>query len=411
MARLVLLLMLVCWSGAAGAADVAPGREELARRQEQLQDTSDAPGRVRRALFAAAARLRREDADGARAELRDHLARHPDQDHHLLRHQLALLLAGSDSLEAARAQLEAAVLLEPDLQPAWRNLGELAYGTGDFAAAADAFERAVALDPADDPALRYYEAAALLQADRPGEALDRMDSLLADHTPADLDWHRLLLAAALAAGQAEAVTDRMVELTTDHPDDPEAWLLSAQQAQAAADYPRAVNGLTVAGFLRPLDHDELLLLGDLCRAVDAPARAATHYAAAVALDPQPSAADLDRLVAAHLAAFATADALAALDRRLDLEPTAKAWRLKGEVLYGEERWEASRDALDQAAALDPEDARLDLLRGYCSLELGQLPRARRLLAAALRDGATADRARAALDHLDHLARLQGNPAP
>jgi tetratricopeptide (TPR) repeat protein len=403
MARLAVLMLLLAWATMAGAAAVAPGRGDLAARQAALQDLDAAPGPVRRALFGAGAHLQRDDTDGARALLRKHLAEHPDRDHHLIRHQLALLLAQADSLDAAAVQLEAAVRLEPDLQPAWRNLGELAYGTGDYARSAEAFGRAVALDPADDPQLRYYEAASLLQAGRPADALARLESLLDDHAPSGLDWHRLLLAAALAADRADAVSARMTALTDRWPDDPQAWLLSAGQAQAASDFVRAVRALTVADYLEPLGRSDRMLLGDLCRAVDAPARAAGHYAAAIAMTPDPSPADLDRLVAAHLAAFATDEALAALDRRLALEPAATAWRLKGEVLYAEGRWTAALGALDEAAAMDPDDARVDLLRGFCGLELERTEQARRHLRAALRDESTAARARAALDHLERVA--------
>ena len=407
MARpLTFLLILTAWVAVAGATTADPA--DLAARQAELQDTSRAPGRVQRTLFAAGVHQGRGELDAARILLRRHMADHPELDHHLIRHQLGLLLARTDSLAAALVQLEAAVRLAPELQPAWRNLGEVSYGEGDFGRAATAFGRAADLDPEQTPELRYYEAVAHLQADHPGRSLDLMTALLDRHRAPDLAWHRVLLAAALGADRAAEISARMTALTNDRPDDPDAWHLAARQAQAVEDYRRAAGALTVAGYLRPLRRDERMLLGDLCRAMEAPARAATHFEAALAMDATTTGAELDRLVAAYLAAFATDEALAALDRRLVLEATATAWRLKGEVLYGEKRFAAALTALEEAGALDPADARLDLLRGYCCLELDQVDRATTYLEAALRDDTWSAQARAALDHLQRAATMSGD---
>ncbi|RKZ19424.1 hypothetical protein DRQ50_02110 [bacterium] len=401
---LVIPLVLATWTVCVGAGMATTTAD--AHRQAELLDTSRAPSRVQRTLFAAGVHQDRGEMDQARALLRKFLADHPDLDHHLIRHQLGLLLAHADSLVAAREQLEAAVGLAPDFQPAWRNLAEAAYGLGDFTTAATAFTRAVALDPVHLPELRYYEAVAYLLGDRPDRSLALMISLLDDHTAPDLAWHRVLLAAALGADRAADITTHMTILTDDRPDDPEAWLLASRQAQAMADYDRAVGALTVTGYLRPLHRDELFLLGDLCAAADTPTRAARHYETALAMDGSATGAELDRLVAAYLAAFATDRALVTLDRRLALEPTAEAWRLKGEVLYGQDLFAAALTAFDAAADMAPHDARLDLLRGYCCLELEQPDRAAGYLRAAMRDERWAAPAGAALEHLQRLDRLR-----
>jgi len=109
------------------------------------------------------------------------------------------------------------------------------------------------------------------------------------------------------------------------------------------------------------------------------------------------------LVSARLAAHQTEAALAALERRLAAEPTATAWLLRGEVLYGERRYEEALAAFDLAARLDPEDARLDLLRGYSLLELDRWDEATPFLEAARRDERWAPAAREALDHLHRTA--------
>lgn len=397
------LLMILVLAGSAWAQDGPAGRDELL-------DPGRAEGGARRTLYRVQMQRSRGEVDDARRTLRDHLAKHPDQDHALLHFHLGQVLAQGDSMAAAAWEFEAAVALEPDLWPAWRNLGEVAYGNADFARAAEAFDEAWRLAPDRDEDLRYYQGVALLQAGRAAAAVDVLADLLEDpDEDAPPEWYRALLAAAVDAGRPDRAGPAMDRLTLLHPDDDEAWLLAAQQAAAAEDYPRAVTALTVTGYLRPLTVDERRRLGDLCLAAGAPARAARHFAAVVDSLGGGTPDDLERLVSALLAADRTGEALDVLDRRLQSSPSARLWRLKGELHYGAGEFAAARAAFAEAADLDPADREYDLLQGYCLVETGDRTAARRHLLRAAEDPRLAPRAREGLAYLDALDR-QGEAA-
>lgn len=371
--------------------------------REALLDPARASGSARRTLFGVQLLRAEGKVDEARVALRDHLRRNPDRDHALLHFNLGQVLAQLDSLETARGEFARAVELEPDLWPAWLNRAEVAYGLGDYAEAAEAFGRTWDLDPARDVRLRYYQGVALLQAGRSGEATDILAELLkTPPTEAGLEWYRALVSAAVDAGTPERATPAMADLIARSPEDPAAWYLAYQQATAAVDYPRAVRNLTVVGFLRPLTLDEQRQLGDLCLAADVPARAARHFAAVLDSTGGAAAEDLDRLIAAHLAADRSGEALAALERRLATAPSARFWRLKGELLYGQGRYAGAAEAFAAAAALDPQNLEYDLLQGYCLVEMGEMDRARPLLRRAAGDPRWASRAGEALAYLESL---------
>ena len=262
----------------AATTSISPFASALAQdpggAEADLLDPGRATGSARRTLYKVQVQRSRGENEEARRTLREHLAKHPDSDHALLRYHLGQVLALGDSMAAAADQFEAAVTLEPDLLPAWRNLGEVAYGLAEYDRAARAFGAAWPLDPDRDPRLRYYQGVALLQAGRPAEAVTVLADLVADPGPeAPIDWYQALLAAAVEAENPAAAGPAMNRLTTLRPGDPEAWYLAYQQASAAGDYALAVRNLTVTGFLRPLTLDERRQLGDLSLAAGAPARA------------------------------------------------------------------------------------------------------------------------------------------
>lgn len=389
-------LLLIAALAATTALAQEPGSAEA-----DLLDPGRATGSARRTLYKVQMQRSRGENEEARRTLREHLAEHPDDDHALLRYHLGQVLALGDSMAAAADQFEAAVTLEPGLLPAWRNLGEVAYGLAEYDRAARAFGAAWPLDPERDPRLRYYQGVALLQADRPAEAVTVLADLVADPGPeAPVDWYQALLAAAVEAENPAAAGPAMSRLTTLRPGDPEAWYLAYQQASAAGNYAVAVRNLTVTGFLRPLTLDERRQLGDLSLAAGAPARAVMHFTAVVDSLGSEDPADLDRLVSALLEADRAAEAIAVLDRRLDLAPTVQGWRLKGELHYGREEWGAAREAFAAASRLDPAEGELELLQGYCLLEMGDHAAARRHLVRAGEDPALASRAREGLAYLE-----------
>src|ERR1700761_3740711 len=72
----------------------------------------------------------------------------------------------------ARERLEAVVALAPDLAEAQHNLGAVCQALGDWAGAAEAYDRAAALRPRADES-RVGLAMALAALGRPGEAIEQ----------------------------------------------------------------------------------------------------------------------------------------------------------------------------------------------------------------------------------------------
>ncbi len=371
---------------------------DQARQLAELMDTERTPRRVRLALFKAQTYRERGQADAAIAVLEDHLARHPDQDHYLVRYQLGNLLAMSGNMQEALPHLQKAVQLEPQLYPAWRNLGEVAYELGQNELAAEAFETAFAQDPDSTPEILYYAAANWLFADRADRAVPLCETLVSGRYAAPhLEWYRGLATACVEAGTPGRAAPAMAELVRRFPDDPNAWLLAYNQAAAAGDYRRAALAMTVVGLLRPLTGTEQLQLGDLYGAIDVPATAVRHYAAALA--DSATADRYERLVSSYLASYQLDRALTTLERALADTPTARLWSLAGDVRYRQENYAAALAAYNETARLDPEAGRPHLMMGYCALELGEIDAAAAHLRRAVEFPSQAESARRLLTSL------------
>ena len=331
-------------------------------------DLSRVPREVRRALLEA--RQLRQEGEYAKAAgvLQAWLQQHPDQDHHLLRFQIASNLSSAGRPEEALVHYQAAVALEPRHAPSWLNLGAVAYDCGRYDLAGEAFANGYKHSPSKSPEILYYAAAAFLVGGNPARAARLLADLTSgSHGQPKLDWYQALVSAYLkldrTAEAAEAL-DGMLELCGE---DPAAWFLAYQVAAGSGDWRRAAVALTVVGYLRPLSRQELLQLGDLCVAIDAPAWGCAHYEQVLA--DSGSTADYERLSSAYLAAHDPERALHVLRRGLEQQPSARLWSLLGDLQYMEGHYEESYQAFCEGADLAGTDGRAYLMMGYCLLEL------------------------------------------
>lgn len=131
--------------------------EAIAHYRQSLAIAPDyfAQRQIVRALLAS------RDAAGALRELRDFVARHPDQSGE--RSQLAHMLRITGDLEAAIAEYRIVADAQPDSAVAQRNLGDALLENGAAAEAAVALRRALALEP-DHPPTRDLLDRALREA-------------------------------------------------------------------------------------------------------------------------------------------------------------------------------------------------------------------------------------------------------
>jgi tetratricopeptide (TPR) repeat protein len=242
-------------------------------------------------------------------------------------------------LDAAIVQGERAVALAPQLALAHSNLGIACYDQGALAQARAHQERALALDPQLPAALNNLGSILRDQKDRPG-AIARYRQLL-----------------ALQPGHAEACNNLASVLTES--EQPEAAIeILRPLLQRLPDYAEAHCNIGTA-FLALEQFD----------------KAAHGFRRALALKPEHAEALLGLAqVQQELGALDEAQAMA--ERALTLAARQKAppvhvllGRLYSEAGYPER----SRQAFDNALALDPELASAYLGRGHLSMELGDLP--------------------------------------
>ena len=125
------------------------------------------PGDPRVLLVLASARRRQGDASGALAILHPLAKAYPQAA--LTRYELGCALAARGQAAEAKAALNQAVQLKPDLAEAWRALGQLLFAEGDNRAAEAAFaahDLAVVRDPALKPAAEALYAGRLEEAEQ-----------------------------------------------------------------------------------------------------------------------------------------------------------------------------------------------------------------------------------------------------
>jgi len=331
---------------------------------------ASAPVRVKRVLYKAQLHMSREEYGEALEVLRHELGKHPEGKHCLLSFSLGNALYALEKRTEALGHFQEAVKLDAAYEPAWINLGQLAFELERYDLAADALARGYELSEEKVPEYSYYAAVAHIMAGRCGRAAEMLERLVAlpDVSP-EKEWYRSLLHTYLELNrqaEAERLIHRMLDL---YPDDPETWKLCYRFEANRERYRQAAAAMTIYSYLTPLTREEQVLLGDLYAAVNVPLAAARWYEAAMAANA--SSADCEKLASAYIAAHRPEEGLRVLRGALDREPTAKLWSLLGDLLFMQEEYAGARDAFRQGARLDPGNGRLYLMAGYCSLEQGQ----------------------------------------
>ncbi len=255
---------------------------------------------------------------------------------------------------AAERELVAVVGELPEWAPGWALLAGARFHRGDAEAAAEAYERAVALRP-ENAEYRLGLIQALIAADRAGEAVTLAESVdSTDLAPGQQEAFVLLVAQAL--------------LDLDRPGDAVALLEGRLARAESATVARALGRAQEAA-------------GDPGRAVDA-------FARAFALDPEHELPAMRRAItlARRLAAEApdddqvkgrwTARSLELAGLLVAGAPGTDNLRLAAETALAAERPEVAATWLKQAVAEAPADPRLGALLGRSLAESGHPDAAR-----------------------------------
>lgn len=351
-------LLVVC-SAATGETVVA---------ERRIDDVADVPAEARLVLYTAQQFREEGHPDAAVNELLGFMEDHPEQDHFLLHFHLAVSWSQRGDLEESLRSYRRSVEVEPLFAQGWLNMGELAYNMGRYDVAAEALTRGYDVSEWKEPNVLFFSAAALVMDGRAGEAVPVLARLISEAgDKAKLEWYRALIMAHLELEDREsgaAATERMVSQFSD---DPDAWRLAFRYYASSGQYEEAAVALTVAGYYRELTRSESMTLGDLFLAIGVPVQASDYYGAAIA--DSGSAADLERMASAHLAAYEYEEAFSALDRALSMEPTARLWSLLGDLHFMQKDYQDSYDAYADCVEADPEHERAYLMMGYCAMQL------------------------------------------
>ncbi len=236
----------------------------------------------------------------------------------------------------AIAEYRQAVSLDPNLAPAYLNLG-LTLLDSDPAAAAASFQRAAQLLPGQARPV-YLTGEALERSGKRSDAIEQYRAAAA-LAPKD-DAILFALARALESdGQAGAAESSFRQLLALNPDSPPAQLGLAESLLSQQKTAEAVDVLN--DYLRKIPDDRH-----------------ARFERAVALQ------DLNRFD----------DSLAELDR-LDegTAPSAESLKLRGSIYMQQKKWMDADAAFAKALAASPEDAQLHLWMGQTKMELHDYP--------------------------------------
>jgi len=192
------LLVLSLFDGPAGATDKQP-----------------LPLSVQRVLFEAQTMVGEKRYGDARRRLEDY-RREKERTHYLIEFSLGDIRLMTKAYAQAAQAYRKALKLEPDFAPAWMNLGKTLYELGDYPASADCFHRAyrTAADP--HPERLYYSAAAYLMAEMPQQGLAVFTTLVETHaTDIKLEWKPTLVQLYLDLEKAREALPVIEELAAE----------------------------------------------------------------------------------------------------------------------------------------------------------------------------------------------------
>lgn len=336
--------------------------------ERRIDDISDVPAAARLVLYTSQQNREEGDPESAVDTLLEFLEKHPEHDHFLVRFHLAVSWAQRGDLEEALKAYQRSVEMEPLFAQGWLNLGELGYNMGLYDVAADALTRGYEVSEWKEPSVLFFSAAALVMDGQAEDAVPILEQLVgSSEERAKLEWHRTLIMAHLGLEDRKSGTAAVERMLSQYPEHPDAWRLGFRYYASVEQYECAAVALTVAGYLRALTRTEEMTLGDLYLAVGVPTQAGDHYGAAVA--DSGSVASLERLASAHLAAYEYEEAFDALDRALQLEPTARLLSLLGDLHFMQKNYQEAYDAYSRCAEADAAYERAYLMMGYCAMQL------------------------------------------
>ncbi len=285
-------------------------------------------------------------------------------------------LAGRGRLDQAMAILDQLAEQSPEASGVERLRGIIFYQREQFAPAVEAFQRAVAQDPADREAMELH-GVSLFRMGHPGDAIPLLEKAHAAVERANIDPEYVL---GLCYADVARYDDARHAFATQYgfgPDSPEAYLLAGrlflrremrEQAEAQASKALELNPSL------PLAHE---LLGEAALAKGDVHSAIRELDAERKLNPLDGLI-YDRLGDAYLRGDRYPEAQQALNRAVLLEPTTTGpYILLGQTFLKLNQPIQALHYLDRAAKMDPSNYITHNLLGQAYKAIGQVAEANR----------------------------------
>lgn len=292
---------------------------------------------------------------------------------------LANLHYQRDELADAARSYEVAVAKHPRFRRAWANLGQVAYGDGDFSRARRAFARVVELGGGDAVVFGLLGVCHSRSADDiAAESAFRMASLLAPDT---VDWKMGLAESLFRQRRFADAASLFRTLVDQHPERADLWKFEGEAQAMLGEPMRAIECFEMVSRLGAATAVTFNNLGDLYASQQLPDLAVGAYLSAVGtsdtvkLDRALRAAKFLCATGAHAETRTLVDGIVA--RRKDLAPEDQKQvlnlRASLAVASGDSQEEAR--VLQQLVELDPLDGSSLVLLGRFHERSGDLEQA------------------------------------
>lgn len=278
--------------------------------------------------------------------------------------QALIWARGDGDIERGAALLESTLETDPDADPLWSALGDFRYALGDTDGTADAYARAVAVNPYRVKDRLNLLTVLLLKGDREParEQLELLEQLIPTHPQVNFARAALLL----EDGSSDKALEKLTPVLSAAPNHVPSLYLAANANAQEGNLEQALNQFEQVLKLRPRHLEARTGLGSVSLRLGEPERA--EALARDALEDFPMNLAATRLLAAALAAQGLfLESSEAYAKALEVAPEAAETRAAyGVALARGGDLEAGIAELEEAVDNAPDSARLRaiLVRAY-----------------------------------------------
>ena len=266
----------------------------------------------------------------------------------------------------------------PEFYLAYENYGMALLLVEDYQEATRVLLQAAALVPAKSSQLRYKAAIAALYAEDFEQARSLLVALTSPSpnlpSPPPAAWLKALIQAHWQLSEASAAVVVAEKLVDNYDLDLAHWRIYGQIALAAGNYRKALSAYKVVQTEGVISLDERKLIARIYQQLGL-LREAAGVLEAVFLEIEPTAVELNRLVAIYRQTGQIDKALQSLNLLQKLNPKSANLMTHGEILYSAGRYREAGQIFASIPAITEADGRQFILAGYCAWNRDHFPAA------------------------------------